>query len=228
MAFDYKKFYSELTKNLPGEVSPAEVDFLKRQPMPSRSERPDLFGDLSRVPLGREQAQNTAQMGKSKSNDMQEAFKAVTEGADFFQKPSKPAVTGTFGGFTPAAQPKQYKVDTSMKYFNGGFGYKDTEGGFVPEHQMSDWEHSLLNPNIQRAGFASGGIGAGFQGMPAQTSSSNIVPYSQLGQFAPREATPLEKAQREWLDTPYFRRREYSPQQDAATTQAFQTFLQRK
>jgi hypothetical protein len=84
MAFDYKKFYSELTKGLPGAISPEEVDFLKDQPMPSRSSRPDLFGDLSRVPLGREQAQNTAQMGQSKSNDMQEAFKSVMEGVPAF------------------------------------------------------------------------------------------------------------------------------------------------
>jgi hypothetical protein len=84
MAFDYKKFYSELTKGLPGAVSPEEVDFLKGQPMPSRSDRPDLFGDLSRVPLGREQAQNTAQMGKQASDDMQEAFKSVMEGVPAF------------------------------------------------------------------------------------------------------------------------------------------------
>jgi hypothetical protein len=84
MAFDYKKFYSELTRDLPGAVSPEEVSFLKNQPIPSRSDRPDLFGDLSRVPLGREQAQNTAQMGQSKSNDMQEAFKSVMEGVPAF------------------------------------------------------------------------------------------------------------------------------------------------
>jgi hypothetical protein len=84
MAFDYKKFYSELTKGLPGAVSPEEVDFLKGQPMPSRSDRPDLFGDLSRVPLGREQAQNTAQMGKQGSNDLMEAYKSVTESAPSF------------------------------------------------------------------------------------------------------------------------------------------------
>jgi hypothetical protein len=84
MAFDYKKFYSELTKGLPGAVSPEEVDFLKDQPMPSRSDRPDLFGDLSRVPLGREQAQNTAQMGKQGSDDLMEAYKSVTEAPSQF------------------------------------------------------------------------------------------------------------------------------------------------
>jgi hypothetical protein len=84
MAFDYKKFYSELTRGLPGAVSPEEVDFLKGQTRPSRADRPDLFGDLSRVPLGREQAQNTAQRGKQASNDMQNAFNAVIEGVPAF------------------------------------------------------------------------------------------------------------------------------------------------
>jgi len=65
-------------------MSPAEVDFLKNQPIPSRANRPDLFGDLSRIPLGREQAQNTAQMGKQASNDMQNAFNAVIEGVPAF------------------------------------------------------------------------------------------------------------------------------------------------
>lgn len=70
-------------------MTPALVNELKQMHLPSESERPDLFGDFSRVPLGREQAQNTAQRGKAASNYMQDAYKAVMDAPQGF-----PGITG--------------------------------------------------------------------------------------------------------------------------------------
>jgi hypothetical protein len=89
MAFNYKKFYSELMSELPGQLSPSDVEFLQGQPIPSEKERPDLFGDLSKIPIGNQDAQNTAQRSKSKSEEIQDAYKAVMENIpkiDAFQK----------------------------------------------------------------------------------------------------------------------------------------------
>jgi hypothetical protein len=180
MAFDYKKFFDKVDSKLPRVMPPMNDRGFSWFGKPNGN----LFGDFSNIPIGNEDAQNTAQRGKKKSDNMQDAFKAVTEGVDLLQKQNNQYPIGTAYGFNTSIQPYEEKVDTSRLIFQGGYGYATTDPsgkqtGFV-EKGIAEDPNSWFNKPIKFAAMGGGGAAA-------RDEKGNIIPQRSIS--APQVGT---------------------------------------
>lgn len=202
---DYRKLYSELRG--PGEVSPEMVFGAKsaEQSGAFRSKHPEIFD--ADHPLAFSDAQNTAQKAKDKSDELQEAFKAASSG-DFESMPK-------FDRKTIGMQSVGYQ---KQPFYDLGKGIEDitmreaTRGeklmhSDVGGKMYKSLKEILKTPGLEFSGSGMGGYG-GYSGAGAgitsspQTSTSNVAPYG----YTPREITPAEKEQREYDETPWWRK----------------------
>ena len=103
---------------------------------------------------------------------------------------------------------------SGLTFGGGGWsGYRLPSGEmYTPSHE-SAFLQNYAGLKYGPTGSSSG-AGAGITG-PAQTPTWNVVPYGAKDEegnyYAPREITPQEKAQREWEQTPFWKRSEVSP-----------------
>jgi len=197
---DYKKLYSELSSP---EVSP-EMAFMGKSAERSgafRAKHPEIFD--ADHPLAFGDAQNTAQKAKDKSDELQEAFKAASEGNfeslpkfDTFQKSSSEIEKA--GGYKPDPYLEQIKSpgyvisgkdarEAHMKdaaarrvAFARGYGKQPSESDLKAAGEMSSGF----------AGFSGAGFGSHYDPTPPpQTHSSNVARYG----YTPQEITPEEQ-----------------------------------
>jgi len=182
---DYKKLYSELGGV--GNVSPElayEARGLERA-------KGSLFD--SSHPLAFDNAQNTAQRAKDKSDELQEAFKAASAGdfaqmrkIDTFHK--RPEEILKAGGYIPSKRLEQMlQPGTAVSGADIASAYKQDQA----EQRIADARARGILPNPQdlkitgrteNVMFGMPGMGGGGRGysnlvQPPQTSTSNIAPY---------------------------------------------------
>jgi hypothetical protein len=181
---DYRKLYSELRG--PGEVSPEMVNAARsaEQSGAFRSKHPDIFD--ADHPLAFSDAQNTAQKAKDKSDELQDAFKAASEG-NFHDIPSDIAAFESFKNAPVATS--QYKqpqisesalrgqqteksIEESMDKFYASIGLKKdpVSGGW--KNKQGQIEIGKPQWGVTVPGWSSSG--AGFD---QSSSSSNIAPF---------------------------------------------------
>jgi len=208
---DYKKLYSELRG--PGEVSPEMVFGAKsaEQSGAFRSKHPEIFN--ADHPLAFSDAQNMAQKSKDKSDELQDAFKAASSG-DFESMPSDTGMRG---------KKLQESVEESMDKFYTSIGLKKDPASGGWKNKQGQIEIGKPQWGVTVPGWSSSGSGAGITSSP-QTSTSNVAPYG----YTPREITPMEKADREYNETPWWRRPAHSPSENAAAQYGYDTFLKRQ
>jgi hypothetical protein len=186
-------------------------------------EMPDnlnIFGDLSEGALNASSAMNAAQRGKKYSQNLQDAYNEVTtflknKKPEFYHEPNNPLSPPPVGGggrsvWNTQTGMYETKYTPGHQVFAGSYYDVDQEGNLITEAtKLSE----AANKGVIFMPFASA-AGAGVTG-PPQTSSSNVVPYGATDPsgklYQPRRATQTELAQREWEDTPYYRRSEISP-----------------
>lgn len=200
---DYRKLYSELGG--PGEVSP-EMAFAGKQAERSgafRAKHPEIFE--SDHPLAFSDAQNTAQKAKDKSDELQEAFKAASEG-NFEDMPK-------FDQKKLGMQSVGYQQQPWYQMQEIGKGVEDLtmrEASRGEKLMHSDiggkmyksLEEILKNPNVQFSHSLLGrheGAGAGITSSP-QTPSSNVASYG----YTPSVITPSEQQRRQDEETPWW------------------------
>ena len=210
---DYRKLYSELGG--PGEVSP-EMAFAGKQAELSgkfRGSHPEIFD--ADHPLAFGDAQNTAQKAKDKSDELQEAFKAASEG-NFHDMPSDIAAFESFKNAPVATS--QYKqpqisesalrgqqteksIEESMDKFYASIGLKKdpVSGGW--KNKQGQIEIGKMQFGVTVPGWSSSGAGAGITSSP-QTPSSNVAGYG----YTPSAITPLEQQRRRDEETPWWRK----------------------
>ena len=206
---DYKKLYSELSG--PGEVSP-EMVFAGRSAETSgafRAKHPEIFD--SSHPLAFGEAQNTAQKAKDKSDELQEAFKAASEGN--FDEISKATKRFT-GGFE-----KNPMYNSSATGINAPPMFRATKGEYAPNKRIfaggyyntdpfgnlktDRYEMSRKMNSGELVGFSGGGFGSHYDPTPPpQTHSSNVARYG----YTPQEITPEEQRRREDEETPWWKK----------------------
>lgn len=170
---DYKKLYSEAEGF--GQVSPE----VWRNEKAMLLQHPHLFD--SSHPLAFDNAQNTAQRAKDKSDELQEAFKAASEGnfedLSKFQKPSfdqKSIGTQSVG----YEQQPWYKTKDIMKQIEDLTSRPAGRGETLlhPSGRVPlSFEEISRKPGF--AGFANLGASEVGPTSTEQTSSSNIAPY---------------------------------------------------
>jgi len=172
---DYKKLYSELGGV--GNVSPElayEARGLERA-------KGSLFD--SSHPLAFDNAQNTAQMAKDKSDELQEAFKAASAG-DFEKMPKFPAGFERNPMYNPSATginapsmfaPTQGQYTPNRRIFAGGFYNTDPYGNLKNEQ----YEMARTGVMFGMPGAGGGGYRLSEDQMKRQqqTPTSNIAPY---------------------------------------------------
>lgn len=174
---DYKKLYSEIGGV--GNVSP-EMAYEAKGLLGAR---PSLFD--SSHPLAFDNAQNTAQRAKDKSDELQEAFKAASEGNfDEIAKATKQFLGGIERNpmYNPSAtginapsmyRPTQGKYPANRRVFNGSFYQTDPYGNLKNE------QYEMARTGFMSALQGGGGYRLSEDQMKRQqqTPTSNVAPY---------------------------------------------------
>jgi len=200
---DYKKLYSELGGV--GNVSPElayEARGLERA-------KGSLFD--SSHPLAFDNAQNTAQRAKDKSDELQEAFKFASSGdfKDMFKFDSDKSKIGY--------QSTGYEIDPAYQYKKQMQEFESQQRNIQnPHYSQTDYQqlifgrglHSFsgvpLSSEMPQPLFFStkGGYKMGEGQQIPQTKSSNVAGYG----YTPHEITTYEQQRRQDEETPWWKK----------------------